>query len=698
MTAKDYPFLRLLIPFCAGIVTAVYWDAGQPLARHLLLLSAILLVFTAFYRFPYRYRWLFGSFIAIWMSLAGYALTGTYTETAQPGYIGPSADGVQAFSGWVYEAPGKGARIKVRLLLESCRTPDTAMAASGHIMLMLEPTLRAETLRYGDRLTVSAPIMPTEAPKNPHAFDYRQYLHFQNIHHQAFVRDSQWRLESSGHGYRLWRWAYTCRDRLLDCLRRYFPDNDEYAVASALLVGYKDDLSDDLQTAYAETGSMHALAVSGTHVSMLYAGLMLLWSRLPQRRKGGQWYRTLSILLFIWAFTFVTGATASVLRASVMFSVYLFGKTIYREASAWNVLAASAFLLLWVNPFFLFDAGFQLSYCAVAGMVFFYPRLYRISPLMHPWMDMAWQTLLVGFAAQLGTLPLTLYYFHQFPVYFWLSGWVVIFVGAVFLWGGFLLVLLDFVAPGAAFFLGKALYWMLWGMNRIILWIQTLPGSVVNGIWLNPADAWLVAALVFSFGGYLATRHKRWIWVLSVFMLALGINQARLRLHQSQRQAMVWYAVSRETLIDFFDGRRVWSIADTLTKKQERFAALNHRWAWGMCQQTILPAQSDTSFFGEGFLYQPPLIQFRNKRIVWLRRDDQLPFKTTQIPCDLLVISGGIHRPLDACLKHFPCREILLDGAHSRKQLQRWKKACREAGVACHVLREQGAFSLDFSN
>ena len=181
-------------------------------------------------------------------------------------------------------------------------------------------------------------------------------------------------LISSGHGNILWAQAYACRDKLLVLLQQHFPTQDEYAVASALLLGYQDDLSDELRTAYAETGSMHALAVSGSHVGMLYIGLLFLTQRLRLR---GRWrlLETVFILLVIWGFTLLTGATASVLRASVMFTTYMLGKAFWRNASAWNVMPASAFVLLLYNPCFLFDAGFPIVLYGRGGHGLFFTRV-----------------------------------------------------------------------------------------------------------------------------------------------------------------------------------------------------------------------------------------------------------------------------------------------------------------------------------
>jgi competence protein ComEC len=292
--------------------------------------------------------------------------------------------------------------------------PDSLQPAAGRVLLYWAAKDSSRIPHYGDLLGVRARVEPTRPPANPHAFDYQRYLFHQNIHHQAFVAADSLVFLSSGHGTWWWNAAYTARDQVLALLRQHFPTPDAYAVAAALLVGYKDELSDELREAYTDTGSIHALVVSGSHVSALMVFLALLLNKLPIYGRKSQWVKFLIGIPLIWSFALLTGASASVIRAVVMFSIYLLGNALWRDTNGWNILAGSALILLFFQPAWMFDPGFQLSYSAVAGMLFFYPRFNRLIPVLPKWANYLMDPLLLGCAAQLGTLPLSLYYSHIF--------------------------------------------------------------------------------------------------------------------------------------------------------------------------------------------------------------------------------------------------------------------------------------------
>lgn len=697
MNHRYTPYLRFIAPFLLGLALGGQIDEPIPHLGSLLLFGALLAVFLAIRKIPYRYRWVFGAYFYVLLFFAGYFHCVAHNELRRADHFAEKITGkAQYLIGTVCEAPSHGTKLKVPFQVEAIGTsPDSMETRAGNLLLFLDISTETDSIRYGDRLGIYTSVSPCEAPKNPYAFDYRRYLHFQNIHYQAFVKVDAITLLSRNHGHPLWRAAYDSRDRLLALLRQHFPTQDEYAVASALLVGYKDDLSEDLRLAYAETGSMHALAVSGTHVGMLYIGLMFLLARF---RFKGRWrlLETILILLAIWGFTFLTGATASVLRASVMFSTYMLGKVFRRDAPAWNVLPASAFGLLLYNPYFLFDVGFQLSYAAVAGMVFFYARFYKMFPPMPGWADECLKVLLVGMAAQLGTLPLTLYYFNQFPVYFWLSGWIVVLGGAIFLWGGALLVVLDTTASILADWLGTALYYMLWGMNKIIFFIQLLPGSVVANIWIA---GWVVIALyicIALLGSLMVYRKAYYLMAFIAMMTVLGVYRITTLSAKNHQQKIVVYHLNKQSLIDFWDGGNVFSLSDTIAPRKEIFTAQANRVTGAMTQKTSLYFSADTLFSQRNLLIDGPFIQFFDTKMILLNHASQIR-STGKMPfhADVLLLCKNPKVTIGECREALSFRLVVFDASNSQWQTERWRKECESAGWAYHDVRSQGAWVFE---
>ena len=694
MNPHGIPYLRFIVPFIVGLALGAWLDIPLIGLDCALMAGAVFGALLAIQKIPFRFRWVFGAYIHLLLLGFGYFHIIIHNELRQPAHFAPNIQDCHYFLGTVYDAPSKGAKMKIPVHVEAMgSSPDSLKMVTGNLLLFLDITPATDSIRYGDRLGFQTTVRPTEPPKNPYAFDYKRYLHFQNIHHQAFIKpDSLLRL-SEGNGYLLWEKAYESREHLLSLLQKYFPTTDEYAVASALLVGYTDDLSDDMRTAYAETGSMHALAVSGTHIGMLYVGLMFLIGRLRLRGKKGRLLEMALVLTAIWAFTFLTGATASVLRASVMFSVYMLGKAFWREASAWNVLPASAFILLVYNPYFLFNVGFQLSYTAVMGMVFFYPRFYKMFPPMSRWLDEPLQVFLVGVAAQLGTLPLSLFYFNQFPVYFWLAGWVVVFVGAVFLWGGAILVLLDSGSQVLADWLGMVLYYMLLWMNKIIFFIQSIPGGVVRNVWI---PGWVVLALyacLAFLGAAMVSRRGKWLGAFVGLMVLLGMYRTVMVLDKQVQRTMVIYSVNKARLIDFLEGDEAVSLTDTLSKKQEAFAAQANRTASGMREKTSILFSDTSGFSNRNLLIRLPFIQFFNQKMAliddvrWVNKGNP-----KAIAVDILVLSKSPKVSIAECRKRFPCALVVFDASNSYRQAELWRKECEAAGWAYHDVRTMGAW------
>lgn len=699
MSPHEIPFVRLVVPFLVGIALGSIVEVWIENLWLGLLAGGLGILWLGGQKLSFRYRWVYGAAVGMWLLAAGYWHLLERDERRLPKHFTKVCPDAVAFVGIVNDAPDKGSKMKIHFRIESAaERPAEWRPCEGYLLLFLDPTPEAEALRYGDRIWVSARATPTEPPKNPRAFDYQRYLHYRNLHYQAFARDSgTFGLIDRGHGNWMRRTAYAWRERLLLVLREYFPTQDEYAVASALLLGYKEDLSEDLRTTYAQTGSMHALAVSGTHVGLVYAALYFLIRRIPWRGGWRRWGDTALVLLGIWVFALITGASPSVMRASMMFTLFLVGKALYRQASTWNVLGATAFILLLYNPYNLFDLGFQLSFAAVAGIVGIMPVLQRYSPRLPRWLESAWAVLLVGIAAQLGTLPLSLYYFHQFPVYFWLAGWVVILGGAFYMWGAGVLLVLHALVPQVAEVLGAGLYYWLWGMNQVLRFIQQLPGSVVQGIWLSGvAVVGLYVSIAFGTAGVFHHRPRWLLMALAALLLVMGERLVR-QVGQLQQRQTVLYSVGRHFLFDFFDGKTLYTWSDSLPERRERFAAEMHRSAMGFLKpsERVL-AQLSQPFRAPNLLVQPPFVQFFDKTIAVIEHSNQLGNTTSvPVPVEALVLRQNAHVTLAECLQHFDPQTIVIDASNSIRRTERWKAESEALGLTVHDVRQRGAWTLN---
>jgi competence protein ComEC len=703
MNLTANPFVRIIFPFALGVVLSQIREHQSMLNSFgfwFLCIPLFGLLTAAVMRFRFKWSFIYGVCLFFVLLVWGYLRAYVHDERNALAYKSIekiSSEQEVTLLGVICDAPSTGKKLKTPFQIEAVLDDEgdtiSDLAARAMIFWPIDSTSRQ--FQYGDRLMLRARLSAVSPPLNPHAFDYSRYLHFQNIHLQAFAHTEDAVRLSRRQGVWLWSKAFQARDRLLGTLKRHFGEGDEYAVASALLVGYKDDLSDEIKTAYAETGSMHALAVSGTHVGLLYMGLMLLLGRIPWSGKKKRSLDAVMVFAAIWAFAFLTGATASVLRATIMFSVFLVGQVAHRHITVWNSLGVSAFGLLLYNPFFLFDPGFQLSYAAVAGMAFFYQRMLKVSPYIpNRWLSEGYKVMLVGVAAQIGTLPLSLYYFHQFPTYFWLAGWVVVLGGAVFLWLGALLIVLDGLWPWLATYLGKLLLGMVWAMNEAIILIQRLPGSLISGVWIEAWETLLLYGVIGSFAILLVSRQKKWLWAALGGLTLIVAHQAWVKIKACDQEKVFVYAASKEgRLFDFVDGRTVFALGDTtLTEQSKKYLCQSNRWACRAdCGDTTqMPFQQ--GFIGDRCWYRYPMAQSDTTRFLLIDDARVVPALNGDVHFDVVVISQSPKIDIKTVCDRFTPKVVVFDASNSRKYVARLGAVCAEAGVRVHDVRSVGCF------
>ncbi len=586
-------------------------------------------------------------------------------------------------------------RLRAQLTVQAIGARVTDLQpAQGQLLAFLPINAEQRQPQIGDVVWLTGEVLPISPPMNPHAFDYRRHQHFKNVHYQCSVKNGEWTLGSKpANAWSLRRLASQAQQYCISVLRQHLPSPNEMGTASALILGYRDETPAELRAAYANAGATHVLAVSGLHVGIVQMLLAFLLGFWKSEQKAHRLLKTLLILAGVWSFAFITGAPPSAMRAAAMFSLLTIGKNLKRSVNTYNILAASAFLLLCVNPRLLFDVGFQLSYLAVAGIVFFQPRIYRLWYIENKVGNYLWQLSALSLAATLTTFPLSLLYFHQFPVYFWLSGLVAVPLAGVVLCSGLLLFAVQAI-PYLGWLAGKVLYGVVWFMNAAVFLVQQLPGSLIANICISPWVAVLLYGIVACLALAVAMRRFKWVLLgLSLSVVIAGISTWKAWQAQQSSEVVVYHARG-QTLIDCFDGRRVYALSGKPPSESDlRFALQSHRCyqhasvqgAWLL--EEAPPVQ-------ERWFYRNGLLRFGSIRLAVVNK----PVATgvsTPIPVDYLLVCQNPGHRLEELLQGWQVEKaVLLDTSNNPRRNARWAKACEELNLACYDVNQQGAWVL----
>ena len=276
-------------------------------------------------------------------------------------------------------------------------------------------------------------------------------------------------------------------------------EGEAYAIVSAMTLGDKSAMTPDIRTAYNETGASHVLALSGLHLGIIYWFITFV-------TVGRRWrlFSQVVTVLAIWAFAFLTGLPASIVRSATMLSVYGLMNLGYRRQANINILAFTAIVMLVISPSAVFDISFQMSFLAVLSILLFYPLLYDLIPLpflqRHPVVRCLWATVVLSVSAQMGVAPLIAYYFHRFSTYFLLANFVVIPEGYLILFGA-----LALLVSGSAI-VASALSAVAATAYRLLSMIALLPGASVEP--LQPSV--VQVCLLYVVAGCMYVAAARW--------------------------------------------------------------------------------------------------------------------------------------------------------------------------------------------
>lgn len=689
-----YPFVRMLIPFALGVWCCVCISSFLltptvtiGIALALLAMAAV----TAFVLKSYRHNWVFGAVMACYLVLAGYALTQVHQAETQKDYYRNYEADAKYYVARVYDYPTERPN-SIRTVLDlEYQFGDSlpSRPISGKVMAYFPKSDSAFALRYGDLIAIPAPVRAVTPPLNPGEFDYKAYLERKGITGQIYLKDEDWLDLQINNANPIYAFSYRFRDILLASLQRSGLSNDEYGVAAAILLGYDDNLADEVRKNYVAAGSMHILCVSGMHVGIIYLLASFLLGFLNRKR----WQKVLKqalLLALIWFYALIAGLSPSILRASLMLTFVIVGEMIHRKGFIINSIAASAFVLLCVNPNNLFEIGFLLSYAAVLGIVVLQRPIYSWFVIKNKLLDRAWEITAVALAAQAGTIPFTLFYFNQFSTYFVLSNLFMTPISFIVVISGMVLLLVSWV-PYLSTLVGYLVWGAVYVMNWVVAKIESFPGSIVKGLYISDLEfALLLVALLLLL--LRVVLQKRQLFIAFLGTLLLVMVSVTVRMYSSEyQQGMMVFSLRNHTAVDFVRGGEHLLLADSTLTADASTVDYSMKGAWAQrhlpYHPQVIGLEED---FTNGYLCKKSnLVSFDGKLLaLW---DDALQCKDSldyRLPVDYLLVRGKQKPDVQSAVNGYDAQLLLIDGSVPRYLAEKWRAQAEALNMPCYDLAE----------
>jgi len=538
--------------------------------------------------------------------------------------------------------------------------------ATGVLLVNVDTTIQ---LRIDDVLYVNTALQEIKKPLNPHQFDFKDYMYKKQVYHQVFLNSNnslKLKHQSSFYGI-----AAVIRNRINNTLVECSVSKENLSVINALLLGQRQDISKETYKSFTKSGAIHILAISGLHIGLLMLLLGLLFKPLSYFKPGDKLIPILIIIL-LWGYAFITGMSASVMRAVTMFSLVTVAMYSNRVTNTYNTLVISAFLLLLFNPFYIFDIGFQLSYSAVFAIVWIKPLFDKVWTPKYYITKKLWDVFAVTLSAQFGILPLSLFYFHQFPGLFFISNMVIIPLLGILLAVGILTLVLAYFGwiPSLLF---EMFDWSISLLVSFVQFISTKEGFVFTKISFNSLNLIscyvLIISLVLLWKSY---SYKRLLFVFSgliCIQLVFLFNKWR-----SQTEEFVIFNQYKTTLLTHKKGNTLNYASKNLTYLQ----SLDNY----IVNEYINTAKHDSLM---------NVYEFKDQKILII--DSEEVYRSTFKP-DIILLTASPKINLTRLITILNPKQIVVDNNNYKSYVARWKATCLKNDVPFHSVREDGAFIL----
>jgi competence protein ComEC len=549
-------------------------------------------------------------------------------------------------------------------------------ASFGKIIVNINRKHDENSFEIGSKLTTSGYLYLNRKPNNPNQFDYGKYLENQQIYGQLYT-ETQFIKNSGIINKGLHYYGSKIRNRIINNLNKAGFAKNELSVVIALILGQQQDISKEIIKDYQYAGAVHILSVSGLHVGFILLFITSILKFFPNSRK---WLiiKLVITIIALWGFGVLAGLAPSVVRSVTMFSFVALGIYLKRSVNIYHTLLVSMLLILLVQPSFLFDIGFQLSYLALFFILWFQPLLTTIWKPKTKISSYFWDIITVSFAAQIGTLPLSIYYFHQFPVLFLVTNLLILPLMSIIL--GLALLLSIFAAFDVVpYYLMKITEFSIVILNKIISWVATFKSFVLTDIPFNTYLLFISYLLIISAIIWFEKPSFNKLKIVCFSVIAFQIAYLFTVYSSSNSDEFIVFNRKGYTLITekinqdvavFSNDSILKTIDDNLVVKSYLAANFSEI-------QNLEPLKN--------FHY------FKNKKIAII---DSSGLYFSEIKPDVLLLIGSPKINLSRLIKTHKPKKIVCDASNFSSYRKLWKSTCLKEKILFHDTTEKGFYKL----
>lgn len=679
---ERYPFFRLLIPLVAGIL--LYPLVQNHLLHFNVYIITAFIVSLGIFAFVVLKRQTTTTlktlgFITANLGICSATLLLSYHHDIcnNPLWFGHHINDASRYIVRITDVPAEKTNTwKLETEVQSIARNDSLYPARGKAFVYYYKYGPYTGLHEGDIISVPAEWERIKNSGNPFEFDYALYASRNNIYYQLFTSRGNIEVIKKATDADL-SFIRRMHHQCTGILQTYITDTATLGLLEAMLAGDKVHLDNELRQAYADTGIVHILAISGAHITIFFLAFAFLLGWIKHRKY--HWIKYIAALPFIWLYVLVAGAPASAVRAATMFSILGIGLSLQKQPNGINQLLATAFILLCIDPMWLYSVGFQLSFVAVLSIFIFYRPVYRLLAPAHRILRSLWGAVAVSIAAEILVAPLIIFYFHLFPAQFIITNILAYLFMGIVLVLGILIVLCSFLPPVA-----KALAMITIQLstffNKLVYSLQHFNFDSFHRLSLSFSELLLVYITVAAIAVYILHKKRPALFTgLSTFMLLLSLLLYD-NIKANHQELLIVYNISRGNYIEHIQGRH-----STTVYSSEKISDRNKNYILRSAHIGLhINNTTETDMPGHFF-------NIGDQTACILDESTNGP----GTHADYVILNySPKYSELSLISKNFTPHTLVIGSNITRPKAKRITDSCRVMGISVHYVKEDGAFVL----